>query len=268
MLGSPIEHSLSPALHLAAYEELGLSDWSYERHEMDEVGLPDFVRGRDASWRGLSLTMPLKVVALGLGEVDPVAGLVGAANTLIFDDDGRRVFNTDVGGLVSAVRGGLGAGRGDLATVVVLGTGATARSTLASAAELGAGRVIVVARTPSRAEALRPLALALGLRLDVQPWGSPLPAADLLVSTVTAGAADAVAADAVAAAPIIFDVVYDPWPTALASAAEHLGVAVLNGLDLLVGQAVLQVRLMTGRDIDPAVLMSAGRAELSRRAGA
>ncbi len=102
VLGSPIKHSLSPALHRAAYARLGLN-WIYERVEVDADGLTSWVDGLDASWRGLSLTMPLKVAVLGLGEVDQLARLAGAGNTLILEAGSRRVYNTDVGGLTWAV---------------------------------------------------------------------------------------------------------------------------------------------------------------------
>jgi shikimate dehydrogenase len=261
VLGSPIEHSLSPVLHRAAYAELGLDDWSYDRYEVTETELAGFVAGLDPSWRGLSLTMPLKVVALELGEVDELAALVGAANTLVFDPDGNRVYNTDVGGLVSAV---VGAGADRLDRVTILGAGATARSSLVSAARLGASQVHVVARSPAKAERLRPLADALGVRLGVAEWRDPLPAVDLVISTVTAGAADDRAEEIAASAAVVFDAIYDPWPTPLAQSAQAAGRTVLNGLDLLVGQAVLQVELMTGQRVSPAVLMSAGRTALSR----
>src|SRR6476619_2857343 len=94
VLGSPIAHSLSPVLHRAAYAELGL-DWTYDRFEVRAEELPAFVAGLDGSWRGLSLTMPLKVAVLELGEVDPLAALAGAGNTLILEPHGRRVYNTD-----------------------------------------------------------------------------------------------------------------------------------------------------------------------------
>ena len=85
VLGSPIAHSLSPALHLAAYQHLGL-DWRYGRHEVDEAGLPDFLRGLDSSWRGLSLTMPLKQAAIAyLDDVSETARLVDAVNTVLFE---------------------------------------------------------------------------------------------------------------------------------------------------------------------------------------
>jgi len=263
VLGSPIEHSLSPALHRAAYTEIGLDGWTYDAFETDEDSLEGFVAGADATWRGLSLTMPLKVAALSLGEVDQLTALVGAANTLIFDADTRRVFNTDVGGLVSAV---VGAGAERLDRVTILGAGATARSSLVSASLLGATRVTVVARTPSRAERLVDLAAGLGITLSIQEWSTDLPESDLVVSTVTSGAADDRAEEVAASAPVVFDAIYDPWPTPLATAAHQAGRTVLNGLDLLVGQAVLQVELMTGERVDAEVLMAAGRAALMQRA--
>ena len=149
VLGSPIGHSLSPTLHRAAYAELGL-DWTYDRFEVTEDELAGFVAGLDGRWRGLSVTMPLKVAVLDLGLVDEVAHLAGAGNTLIFDGDVRRVHNTDVGGLVSAVRRVSAA---PARRVTILGTGATARSALLSAAQLGAEEVTVVGRTPGESRA-------------------------------------------------------------------------------------------------------------------
>lgn len=265
VLGSPIAHSLSPALHRAAYDALGLEHWTYERHELAADDLVGFVVGLTPQWRGLSLTMPLKSAVLSLGAVDELAALVGAGNTLVFDDDGPKVYNTDVGGLVSAVSS---AGASGVESVTILGAGATARSSLVSAARLGASRVTLLARTPAKAERLRPLADALGMTLDVAGWDTDLAPTDLLVSTVTAGAADDRADECAAVAAVVFDAIYDPWPTPLAQAAESAGRTVLNGLDLLVGQAVEQVRLMTGRDVDAAVLLSAGRAALRTRGDA
>ncbi len=253
VLGSPIAHSLSPRLHAAAYAALGL-DWRYGRFEVGEAELAGFVDGLDPSWRGLSLTMPLKVAVLELGEVDEVAALAGAGNTLILDGDVRRVHNTDVPGLVSAVRR---VHSDPTPRVTLLGAGATARSSLVSAAQLGAESVTVVARTPARAEPLRALGERLGLTVDVRPWSSDLPTADLLVSTATAGAADDLAEAAVASAPVIFDAIYDPWPTVLAAAAEREGRTVVNGRDLLIGQALVQIELMTGRSVSADVLYSA-----------
>lgn len=271
VLGSPIAHSLSPVLHRAAYAALGL-DWSYERHEVTEDGLADFVAGCGPEWRGLSLTMPLKFVALEIGEPDEVATLVGAGNTLVFDDPHGserpgerhvRIHNTDVPGLVSAVRA---AGIAHVETAVVLGSGATARSALVSLAGLGCRKATIVARSPEKAADLAPLADLLDLTFEVQPWdGELLPASDLVISTVTSGAADSIAEAVAESAPALFDVLYDPWPTIPAGAATARGSIVLNGLDLLAHQAVGQVRLMTGRDVAAEVLLSAGRAALQGR---
>jgi shikimate dehydrogenase len=259
VLGSPIQHSLSPALHRAAYGYLGL-DWTYDRVEVDERGLAAFVGGLDASWRGLSLTMPLKVAVLELGNVDQLASLAGAGNTLILEGGSRTVHNTDVGGLTWAV--------GEVTTsplqrVTILGAGATASAALIAASQLGAQQVTIVVRTPARAEPLRPLAVQLGVELDIRPWWARLPDADLAVSTVVSGAADTIASSVVDTVPVIVDVIYDPWPTVLATTAEGAGCTVINGRDLLVGQALLQIELMTGHSVPADVLYAALPAELS-----
>ena len=259
VLGSPIQHSLSPALHRAAYGYLGL-DWTYDRVEVDERGLAAFVGGLDASWRGLSLTMPLKVAVLELGNVDQLASLAGAGNTLILEGGSRTVHNTDVGGLTWAV--------GEVTTsplhrVTILGAGATASAALIAASQLGVQQVTIVVRTPARAEPLRPLAVQLGVELDIRPWWARLPDADLAVSTVVSGAADTIASSVVDTVPVIVDVIYDPWPTVLATTAEGAGCTVINGRDLLVGQALLQIELMTGHSVPAGVLYAALPAELS-----
>ncbi len=259
VLGSPIAHSLSPALHRAAYGYLGLN-WTYDRIQVDEQGLRPFVCGLDASWRGLSLTMPLKVAVLELGEVDQLATLTGAGNTLILEGGSRRVYNTDVAGLTGAVGR---VAQAPLRRVTILGAGATANAALVAATELGAQQLTVVVRTPSRAEPLRALARNLGVKLDVRPWSRQIPEADLVISTVVSGAADSIA-DAVAdSAPLIVDVIYDPWPTVLATTAQRAGCTVVSGRDLLVGQAQLQIELMTGRAVPAEVLYAALPAELS-----
>jgi shikimate dehydrogenase len=259
VLGSPIQHSLSPALHRAAYAHLGLA-WTYDRVEVNERGLAAFVRELDSSWRGLSLTMPLKVAVLELGDVDQWASLAGAGNTLILEGGSRTVHNTDVGGLTWAV--------GEVTTsppqrVTILGAGATASAALIAASQLGAQQVTIVVRTPARAEPLRPLAVQLGVELDIRPWWARLPDADLAVSTVVSGAADTIAPSVVDTVPVIVDVIYDPWPTVLATTAEGAGCTVINGRNLLVGQALLQIELMTGHSVPADVLYAALPAELS-----
>lgn len=259
VLGSPIEHSLSPPLHRAAYAYLGLN-WTYDRVQVDVQGLAPFVCGLDASWRGLSLTMPLKVAVLELGEVDQLATLAGAGNTLILEGGRRRVYNTDVAGLTGAVGK---VARAPLQRVTILGAGATARAALVAATELGAQQLTVVARTPSTAESLRALARNLGVELDVRPWSIQIPEADLAISTVVSGASDSIADAVAGSAPLIVDVIYDPWPTVLAVTAQRAGCTVVTGRNLLVGQALLQIELMTGRSVPAEVLYAALPAELS-----
>jgi len=113
VLGSPIAHSLSPALHRAAYTALGLTDWSYQAIECDQAALPALLAGCGPDWAGLSLTMPLKRAVLPLlDRTDPVAADVGAANTVVFGDGGRHGYNTDVPGMIAALAGAGLVGRG------------------------------------------------------------------------------------------------------------------------------------------------------------
>ena len=125
ILGSPVAHSLSPVLHTAAYRALGLSGWHYERHEVDEAGLPGFLAGLGGDWAGLSLTMPLKRVALALADArSDLAVEVGAANTLVRCEAGWRAENTDVHGISAALRE---AGTTAAGHALILGAGGTAR---------------------------------------------------------------------------------------------------------------------------------------------
>ncbi|MDR6907398.1 shikimate dehydrogenase [Agromyces sp. 3263] len=248
VLGSPISHSRSPALHRAAYARLGL-DWEYTAVEMDGAGLAGFLDTRDAAWRGLSLTMPLKQDVLPLlDDLDEIARLTNAANTVLLADGLRRGFNTDVGGIVRALReaGCDRAGHG-----VLLGGGATAASALAAMAELGAQSVEVLLRRPEAGAAISGLGAALGLRVEVRPIGD-LPAiddADLVVSTLPGGADPGVAASVrLRERTPLFDVAYAPWPTTLASQWLEAGGTVVHGLEMLLHQALLQVRIFTSGD--------------------
>ncbi|WP_460768542.1 shikimate dehydrogenase [Mariniluteicoccus flavus] len=273
VLGSPIAHSLSPVLHRAAYAELGL-DWTYEAIEIGSAAeLNAFVAGLGPQWRGLSLTMPLKEVAVNRASFDDLVMQAGCANTLVVHHpDGRppacEMTNTDVLGLEDVLRpwsGSLAQGATPVeAHAVILGGGATARAAFVALGRLGVRRVTVVARTPDRVRPWQPVAKKLGVELEVVPWGTP-PRSDLLVSAVTAGVADDLADELVASSGAVFDIIYDPWPTPLARAAEHAGLPTFSGLDLLVAQAAHQVRLMTGQAVEPGVLMSAGQEELRRR---
>jgi shikimate dehydrogenase len=245
VLGSPIRHSLSPVLHTAAYEALGLTGWRYEAFECDEAGLPAFVGRLGPEWAGLSLTMPLKRVALTLAdEVAPLAGAVGAVNTLVFGER-IRAENTDVAGVVAALREG---GLDHADSAVILGAGGTAQAALAGLAELGATTPTVLVRDPARTVELREAAERLGVRPVISGGlpTAPIPQADVVISTLPSGAADHLPVQHWTGGGVLLDVVYTPWPTPLAQAALAAGCRVVSGLAVLLHQAVAQVELMTG----------------------
>ena len=268
VLGSPIGHSLSPVLHTAAYRALGLTDWRYEAIECDEAALPALVGSMGPEWAGLSLTMPLKRSVLPLlDRTDPVAADVGAANTVIFKNEQRLGYNTDVSGIVAAMRQ---AGVTSEGNVLVLGSGATACSALAALVSCGTTRVAVAVRALPRARPLIEVAARLGVGVELIELGSALVSArwDLLISTIPASGAEPLARQLVAgslSAAAVFDVIYDPWPTPLAEAAEKAGALVISGYELLVQQAVGQVELMTGQQPPVEAMHAAGLAELERR---
>jgi shikimate dehydrogenase len=271
VLGSPIAHSLSPVLHRAGHAALGLDGWSYTAIECDEPGLPARIASCGPDWAGLSLTMPLKRAVLPLLDtVDPLAAGTGGANTVVFAAGRRHGYNTDVAGMVAALaEGGVTAP----SSAVILGAGATACSALAALRDTGLRTVTVAVRDPARAAGLRSVAERLGVQVDLQPLASrgagALPPPDLLISTVPAGAADFLAEQFRAGAPApaaVFDVVYAPWPTRLARAAQDAGATVVGGFELLLHQAAGQFELMTGERPAPVEAMrAAGTAELARR---
>ena len=248
VLGSPVSHSRSPAIHRAAYRALGL-EWTYEAAEVTGGTLAEYLRSRDESWRGLSLTMPLKRDILPLLDwCEPLATLVGGANTVLFAEDGLRGFNTDVHGVIRSFKG---VGVTSLGYVHVLGSGATAASVLVAVAALGATRVLVYARTPERAADLVALGAELEVEVIVRGWGvldRSLIAPDAIVSTLPGGANDMVFAEPIRERAVLFDVAYDPWPSELARAWDAAGGTVISGLDLLVNQAVGQIRIFTTGD--------------------
>ena len=277
VLGHPVAHSLSPVLHSAAYRALGLDGWEYSAVDVTEEELASFVEGLDERWAGLSLTMPLKQVVLPLlDHVEPLADVVGAVNTVLFQPtgSGRTLVgaNTDVHGLVAALREGLG--DRPVGSAVVLGAGATAASTLAALAELGCTAPTVLVRSLGRTGGLQRAAHRMGVapRFAVLDPASPLVAqADVVVSTLPSLAADPVA-EAVAAsvgaggaAPrgVLLDVVYDPRPTALSRAWAQAGATVVGGERMLLHQAAEQVRLMTGHVAPLAAMAEALEAALA-----
>jgi shikimate dehydrogenase len=248
VLGTPIAHSLSPVIHTAGFAAAGLSGWSYTAIECAEDALPALVAGLGPEWVGLSLTMPLKEVGLTLAaEASPVAAALGAANTLVRRPDGSWFAdNTDAPGMVRVLRD---AGVADGPRVTVLGAGGTARAALAAAAALNSPEVTLVARRPEAAAQLRVVADALGVPMTAVTWDDA-PAAldnDVVVSTVPKGVADPFApAVRWRRGGIVFDALYDPWPTPVADAAAAAGARIVSGLDLLLAQALGQFEQFTG----------------------
>ncbi|MGV8857212.1 shikimate dehydrogenase [Rhodoglobus sp.] len=243
VLGSPIAHSLSPAIHRAAYKTLGF-DWEYDAIDLSEESLPAFLAALDGRWRGLSLTMPLKrdVVPL-LDWADPLVELVGGANTVVVTDAGLRGYNTDVEG---AMRSFLDAGLSSLESVWILGAGATAASLLVASVRLGAQKIVIFARRPAKAEPLKVLGESLGATIIVRQWHDAARAADIpsvVVTTVPGGAIDLEFAEAVRKQAALFDVAYDPWPSDIAHSWMAASGTVISGHDLLINQAIAQVRI-------------------------
>lgn len=263
VLGSPIAHSLSPVLHRAAYAEAGL-DWSYHAVDVTSAELPAFLSSLDGSWRGLSLTMPLKRTVVPLVELTGRAVQAQAANTVLFEPDGRRIGdNTDIPGAVAALRERWD---GPVASAIVVGGGATAASVLLALADLGCTRATLAVRSPERAEET----VAAVRRhpappsLSVMRLGSRVERADVLVSTIPASAQDDWVLSLASSA--VFEVLYDPWPTPLAAAALSSDRTLVSGLDLLVHQAACQFELMTGISPAPlAVMRAAGESVLATR---
>lgn len=264
VLGSPIEHSLSPVLHRAAYAEFGLP-WHYSAIDVEEAELPRFLRGLDDRWRGLSLTMPLKRTVIPfLDERDPWAVVSGAANTVVLDAGSMAGFNTDIPGAIAAIRERV---PGPFRSAVVLGGGATAASMLLALGEIGCEYARLLVRNPARAaETIEVVARSEhGPVIEVGTLGDPVGSVDLLISTIPAQAQTDQLVASADPCPVVFEVIYDPWPTPLAAAALRTGRVLISGLDLLINQAALQVELMTGRPAPVAAMRAAGEGALAAR---
>lgn len=264
VLGSPVAHSLSPALHTAAYAALGLEGWHYDRIECRENELDDLVAGLGPEWVGLSLTMPLKRATLRVADrVSDLAAAVGAANTLVNDGAGWSADNTDVAGIIRTLREN---GVEKVERALVLGAGGTAQAALAALLELGEPAPTVLVRDTSRVDELRATAERLGVRPVIT--GGLLDATfapvDVVISTLPSGAADALLPQPWLGRPVLLDVIYAPWPTALAASAFAAGCRVVGGLPVLLHQAAAQVELMTGRPAPVAAMREALTAGATR----
>ena len=246
VLGSPIAHSRSPQLHLAAYHALGLDDWSYDRIECTGEQLPGVMSGFGPEWVGVSVTMPGKFAALRFADIaSSRAALVGSANTLVRSSAGWHADNTDIDGVVGALAGVAAPGR-----AMVVGSGGTAPAVIVGLVELGARHIAVAARNAAKAAPLVELAIECGARSywcdvgDVK-LADEAAGVDVVVNTVPA---DAVApyAPQLASTPVLLDAIYEPWPTPLAATVQAAGGKVISGLLMLLNQAFSQVEQFTG----------------------
>jgi shikimate dehydrogenase len=262
VLGDPIAHSLSPALHRAGYAALGL-DWSYDAVRVPAGGLETYMGDLDGTWRGLSLTMPLKREAMTLADrLSDRATLVGAANTLVLVDGAAHADNTDLPGAVAALRERWD---GELRSGTVLGAGATAASTGLALVEAGAREVTLLVRAPERAtETVAAIERhPSGPTVRVASLATDVPVGEVLVSTIPADAQVPDLVGRCAEVPVLFEVLYAPWPTPLAAAAEDR--VLVSGLDLLVHQAAYQFEIFTGSPAPVAEMRAAGEAALAAR---
>ena len=276
VLGHPIAHSLSPALHRAAYAYLGEANLEYDRRDTLPDDLPAIMRGvrnpagtEEAPYiAGLSVTMPLKTAVIQYcDELSETARVTGAVNTVY--PRGERVLgdNTDVIGIVNALlHAGLKPNH-ERDEPAVIGGGATAISALTALHKLGYRRASVYARSLHKLGSVQEAADRLGVQLEqVSLADLPQNLAERghhpVISTLPARAADEWASQlsglkgaSATHQPVLLDVAYNPWPSVLASAWEANGGTVVSGLEMLLYQAVEQVLLFTGRELQPAELL-------------
>jgi shikimate dehydrogenase len=245
VLGSPISHSLSPLLHNSAYEQLGFTG-RYEAIEVNAGGLAKFMDGRDETWTGFSLTMPLKEEAVTYAQhVDELAKRINSANTLYRDGGAWRASSTDVLGFSQALK----SHRIDIkGHVVILGAGATARAA-AAACDGVAGHITVINRSLSRVPGMSDAVLES--ELSFLNWDDlgVLSDADLVISTAPAGVTDSIELPKKTSAPF-FEALYKPWPTPASALWASRGGTVIDGLDLLIHQAIAQISIFSGAAFD------------------
>ena len=260
VLGWPVGHSRSPAMHNAALRAVGLGEWRYQLLPVPPELLADTVGALGAAgFRGANVTIPHKSRALALAdERTDRAAAIGAANTLTFEPGGAVVAdNTDAPALVAALPFEMCA-----RTAVVLGAGGSARAVVWALSEAGASDVVIWNRTAERARAL-----AAGLGARAHASGSAVPAADLLVNCTAVGLDGG---DPFEALPLtrkligeyrcVVDLVYTPSGTALIDAARTAGSPTVDGLEILVGQGALSFTRFTGRPVPVEAMRAAARA--------
>ncbi len=250
VVGHPIAHSLSPALHQAAYSQLGLA-WSYQAVDVAPGEFDSYLASRDSSLRGISVTMPHKVSALNAADyVDLLSEQTRSVNTLLceYNDAEERLlrgFNTDVFGIVNALKDSQITNSHHVA---VVGNGATASSAVAAAAELGAEHVSIIARTPHKAFYLESVGQECGVNVSVHSIADihTISEVDVAISTLPGDVVQSLSALSRSPQATLLDVAYSPWPSARAGEWASAGGEVVSGLRMLAHQALMQVRIFVG----------------------
>ena len=247
VLGSPIAHSLSPLIHSLAYEYLGLAA-QYEAVEVKAGALANYLSQTDKNC--LSLTMPLKEEAMQVADVvSAVAARVSCGNTLSLRDGKWNLTSTDVSGFDNALKMH-GIQKAD--SVLIIGAGATARAAIASVSAITTN-VAVVSRNPDREAAITK---ASSISVSYLPWEvtDALNSVDLVINTTPGQAADYFLSGIDKPRGTLFEVLYHPWPTVISKAWSASQAQVIDGLDLLIHQAIAQVEIFAGITCDREVL--------------
>lgn len=249
VLGSPISHSKSPMLHQSAYRVLGL-DCEYSAIEVPAARLRQFVETLDDSWRGLSITMPLKEEAARFAsQQDEVVTLTGVANTLNLEESGWKAYNTDVFGVQQSLGAAL---TEQSAYVVVIGSGATATSVIyATFLANPSAKLTLLARDRAKAKAIRARVRASGFRVQVgklSHFSRVVSRADVVISTLPSGVLDGYATKLAKSkfySPrgTLLDVAYEPWPSEAAKLWKRSELTAVSGLEMLMYQAIAQLRI-------------------------
>lgn len=241
VIGSPIEHSKSPAIHRVAYKVLGL-DWTYVKQDVSEAALENFLT--KTIFGGLSVTMPLKERAFELSSVKDQAALQsGSVNTLVRTPTGWAGYNTDVFGLIQALRDVT------FSKVLVLGAGATARNAvLAVSSRSSAISIALKARSETKAKQLA--SWAQGHQIEVRVLSEPAEIEDFdLVIATLPPQSDTIGWFTGSPSGALLDVAYAPWPSELAKKWMETGGNVISGLEMLIWQAIGQLRIFKNGNV-------------------
>ena len=264
VIGHPVRHSLSPALHNAAFAAGGL-DWSYLAFDVAPGQAGDALAAmRTLGLGGLSVTMPHKDdIARAVDVLDPAARALGTANTVVPMNDGRLAgHSTDGAGFVgSLVEAGVDPTG---MRVAVIGAGGAARSVIDALARVGVDSIRVINRSADKAA----IAAALGAGRGAVGTANDVASADLVVNATSVGMGSddlPISPELLRSGQVVADLVYHPIKTALLRLAAEVGAHPVDGLGMLIHQAVLQQVLWTGVRPDPAVMRAAARQELARR---